>query len=182
MDEIFWKGGNGGKNGKSWKSSVFSNQFSVLDNIAVLVVLVSLDVLDGMDGNDEAVGKNGKLWKIEKSRNAFGTACRPDGRLLLCDGAALRLPFGVTMSFAAVGTARFAIAQLVLQNHREHDMVPFGREHFVVLEHFVVAFFGRWTGHAPCTARKDGQGTPCPYNSRRSRRTRSSRKDGQGTR
>ncbi len=46
--------------------------------------------------------------------------------------AALRLPFGVTMSFAAVGTARFAIAQLVLQNHREHDMVPFGREHFVV--------------------------------------------------
>ncbi len=59
--------------------------------------------------------------------------------LQLCDGAALRLPFGVTMSFAAVGTARFAIAQLVLQNHREHDMVPFGREHFVVLEHFVVA-------------------------------------------
>ena len=45
---------------------------------------------------------------------------------------ALRLPFGVTMSFAAVGTARFAIAQLVLQNHREHDMVPFGREYFVV--------------------------------------------------
>ena len=47
--------------------------------------------------------------------------------------AALRLPFGVTMSFAAVGTARFAIAQLVLQNHREHDMVPFGLEHFVVV-------------------------------------------------
>ena len=46
--------------------------------------------------------------------------------------AALRLPFGVTMSFAAVGTARFAIAQLLLQNHREHDMVPYGREHFVV--------------------------------------------------
>ncbi len=61
-----------------------------------------------MEGIGESFGKNGKF---EKSRNAFGTAYRSDERLLLCDGAALRLPFGL----------------------------PFGREHFVVLEHFVVA-------------------------------------------
>ena len=52
---------------------------------------------DGMEGNFDS---------FEKSRNAFGTAHRPGGRLLLCDFAALRLPFGVTMSFAAFGTAR----------------------------------------------------------------------------
>ena len=46
------------------------------------------------------------------------------------------------MSFAAVGTARFAIAQLVLQNHREHDMVPYGREHFVVWHREVQLFDG----------------------------------------
>ncbi len=98
--------------------SVFSNQFSVLDDLAVLDVLASLDVLDAIDGNNAAFGKNGKLWKIEKSRNAFGTAHRPDGRLLLCD-----------LSRALRGCG-----------------------------------FGWRTGHAPCTARKDGQGTPCPYN------------------
>ena len=31
------------------------------------------------------LGKMGILGKIEKSRNAFGTAHRPGGRLLLCD-------------------------------------------------------------------------------------------------
>ena len=34
-------------------------------------------------------------------------------------------------------------------------------EHCVVVE---ICIFGWRTGHAPCTARKDGQGTPCPYN------------------
>ena len=65
------------------------------------------------------------LYGVHSSRNTHRRRSLPSI-------AALRLPFGVTMSFAAVGTARFAIAQLVLQNHREHDMVPFGREHFVV--------------------------------------------------
>ena len=57
----------------------------------------------------------GNFDSFEKSRNAFGTAHRPGGRLLLFDFAALRLPFGL----------------------------PFGREHFVVLEHFVVGKDGK---------------------------------------
>ena len=61
----------------------------------------------GWDGGE--AWERWELWEkgeIGESRNAFGTAYRSDERLLLCDVAALRLPFGVTMSFAAFGTAR----------------------------------------------------------------------------
>ncbi len=66
-------------------------------------------------GSEESDGMDENFGSFGKSRNAFGTAHRPGGRLLLCDVAALRLPFGL----------------------------PFGREHFVVLEHFVVGKDGK---------------------------------------
>ena len=100
--------GNDGNDGKSGKFEKSRNAFGTAHRSVERLLLC--DFLEHfVVGNVEKNGKSGnsgKSGKFEKSRNAFGTAHRPGGRLLLFDFAALRLPFGVTMSFAAFGTAR----------------------------------------------------------------------------